>query len=229
MKKTILVTGANRGIGLSITRQLAESGHRVFLGSRNIKAGEDAAKSLLRSGLDVLPVHLDLNDPGIIDSAVKEMSESGFSPDVLINNAGILHEKSLLEMTDAEISESFAVHMKGPVRLIRALVPEMIKNGYGRIVNITSDWGSFAEGMGGPGTYGITKAGLNALTKRLSIELPSFVKINSMCPGWVRTRMGGENASRSPEEAAETAVWLATLTESGPTGGFFRDRKPLQW
>ena len=229
MTKTVLVTGANRGVGLSITKLLAESGYLVFLGSRDIKAGKDAAESFCRSGLDVLPVHLDLSDSGIIDSAVKEIADSGFKPDVLINNAGVLHQKPLLEMTDEEITESFAVHLTGPIRLIRALAPEMIKNRYGRIVNITSDWGSFAEGMGGPGTYGVTKAGLNALTMRLSKEFPYFVKINSMCPGWVRTRMGGAAASRSPDEAADTAVWLATLPENGPTGGFFRDRKPMPW
>src|SRR5215210_5832256 len=90
-------------------------------------------------------------------------------------------------------------------------------------------WGSFAEGMGGPGMYGVTKAALNALTVRLANELPSAVKVNAMCPGWVRTRMGGQGATRSPDEAADTAVWLATLPDDGPTGGFFRDRKPIEW
>ena len=120
-------------------------------------------------------------------------------------------------------------HQTGPLRLTRSLAPNMIARGYGRIVNLSSGWGSFAEGMGGPGMYGVTKAALNALTVRLVQELPSAVKVNAMCPGWVRTRMGGEGATRSPDEGADTAVWLATLPDDGPTGGFFRDREPIEW
>ena len=149
--------------------------------------------------------------------------------DVLVNNAGVLHARPLLDLTDAEIAESIVVHVTGPIRLIRSVVPSMIARGYGRIVNVSSGWGSFAEGLDGPGDYGITKAALNALTVRLAKELPPSVKVNAMCPGWVRTRMGGEGATRTPDEAAATAVWLATLSDDGPTGGFFRDRKRIEW
>lgn len=229
MKKTVLVTGANRGIGLAIARQLADLGHAVLLGSRELKAGQVAAKSLHRPELDIEAVHVDLTNAESIDAALSQIQASSRQIDVLVNNAGILHEKSLLELTDAEISDPIAVHLAGPLRLIRALVPGMIERGYGRLVNISSGWGSFAEGMGGPGLYGITKAALNALTVRFSKELPHSVKVNAMCPGWVRTRMGGESASRSPDEGADTAVWLATLPDNGPTGGFFRDRKLIKW
>ena len=229
MKRTALVTGANRGIGLAIARQLAELGNSVLLGSRDVKAGEDAARSLHRPGLDVAPIHLDLTVAATIDAAIYDIHKSGRSVDVLVNNAGVLHEKPLLELTEAEIADSIAVHLTGPIRLIRALVPTMVERGYGRIVNVSSDWGSFAEGMGGPGLYGVTKAALNALTVRLAKELPSAVKVNAICPGWVRTRMGGQSATRTPDEAADTAVWLATLSDDGPTGGFFRDRKPIDW
>jgi NAD(P)-dependent dehydrogenase (short-subunit alcohol dehydrogenase family) len=140
-----------------------------------------------------------------------------------------LHEKPLLNLADSEIADSIAVHVTGPLRLIRAVVPDMTSNGYGRIVNVSSGWGSFAEGMGGPGAYGVTKAALNALTVRLAEELPSTIKVNAMCTGRVRTRMGGRGATRSPEEAADTAVWLATLPDHGPTGGFFRDRTSISW
>jgi NAD(P)-dependent dehydrogenase (short-subunit alcohol dehydrogenase family) len=229
MKRTVLITGANRGIGLAIARQLAELGNPVLLGSRAPKAGEDAARSLRHPGLDVEPVHIDLTAAATIDAAITAIENTGRQVDTLVNNAGVLHEKPLLELRDEEIADSIAVHVAGPLRLIRAMAPSMIARGYGRIVNLSSGWGSFAEGMGGPGMYGVTKAALNALTVRLAKELPSTVKVNAMCPGWVRTRMGGQDATRSPDEGADTAVWLAMLPEDGPTGGFFRDRKPIEW
>jgi NAD(P)-dependent dehydrogenase (short-subunit alcohol dehydrogenase family) len=229
MKRTVLVSGANRGIGLAIARQLAELGNSVLLGSRDLKAGEEASKSLRRLGLDVAPVHVDLTVSATINAAINDIAQSGRQLDILVNNAGVLHEKPLLELTDAQVADSIAVHLTGPLRLIRALVPNMVARGYGRIVNVSSGWGSFAEGMGGPGAYGVTKAALNALTVRLANELPSAVKVNAMCPGWVRTRMGGEGATRTPDEGADTAVWLATLPDDGPTGGFFRDRKRIEW
>jgi NAD(P)-dependent dehydrogenase (short-subunit alcohol dehydrogenase family) len=229
MKRTALVTGANRGIGLAIVRQLAELGHMVILGSRDASAGEAAAAPLRRLGLNVASVHVDLNDPATIDAALNDIDKSSRVVDVLVNNAGVLHEAPLLELSDAQIAESIAVHLTSPIRLIRALAPAMVARGYGRIVNVSSGWGSFAEGLGGPGDYGVTKAALNAITVRLAQELPAFVKVNAMCPGWVRTRMGGESATRTPEEGADTAIWLATLPDDGPTGGFFRDRKPIDW
>jgi NAD(P)-dependent dehydrogenase (short-subunit alcohol dehydrogenase family) len=229
MQRTALVTGGNRGIGLAIVRQLAELGNSVLLGSRDLAAGEIAAAALRGIGLDVSPLHLNLTVAATIDAAVHDIEKSGRSVDVLINNAGVLHERPLLDLTDAELAESIAVHVTGPIRLIRSVAPSMIARGYGRIVNLSSGWGSFAEGMDGPGAYGITKAALNALTVRLAKELPPSVKVNAMCPGWVRTRMGGEAATRTPDEAAATAVWLATLPDDGPTGGFFRDRKHIEW
>ena len=229
MKRTVLVTGANRGIGLAVARRVAEGGNSVFLGSRDAEGGEEAAASLRKRGLDAAAVRIDLNDAATIDVAVKAIGKSGRQVDALVNNAGVLHEKPLLELTDSEIADSIAAHVTGPIRLVRLLVPGMIARGYGRIVNVSSGWGSFAEGVGGPGAYGLTKAALNALTVRLSKELPSTIKVNAMCPGWVRTRMGGPGAARTPDEGADTAVWLATLPDDGPTGGFFRDRKPIEW
>lgn len=229
MPRTVLITGANRGIGLAIARQLGELGHTVLLGARDLAAGQQAAETLRRQKLDVTPIHLDLTAADSIDAALQQINAERHHIDVLINNAGVLHERPLLDLTDAEVAESIAVHLTGPLRLVRAFVPDMIGRGYGRIVNISSGWGSFAEGLGGPGAYGITKSALNALTVRLAAELPTSVKVNSMCPGWVRTRMGGPNAERSPDEGADTAVWLATLPDHGPTGGFFRDRQPIAW
>jgi NAD(P)-dependent dehydrogenase (short-subunit alcohol dehydrogenase family) len=229
VKRTVLVTGGNRGIGLAIVRQLADLGSSVLLGTRDLEAGEEAAQSLRGPGREIEPVRIDLTDAATIDAAVEWVDKSGRRFDVLVSNAGVLHEKPLLELTDKEIGDSIAVHLSGPLRLIRSLAPNMIASRYGRIVNLSSGWASFAEGMGGPGLYGVTKAALNALTIRLAKELPSVVKVNAMCPGWVRTRMGGEGANRSPDQGADTAVWLATLPNDGPTGGFFRDRRRIEW
>jgi NAD(P)-dependent dehydrogenase (short-subunit alcohol dehydrogenase family) len=112
---------------------------------------------------------------------------------------------------------------------MRAVLPGMGARGRGRVVNVSSGWGSFAEGIGGGGAYGPAKAALNALTVRAAAQAPRGVKVNAMCPGWVRTRMGGASAARAPEEGADTAIWLATLPEDGPSGGFFRDRRPIRW
>jgi NAD(P)-dependent dehydrogenase (short-subunit alcohol dehydrogenase family) len=208
---------------------LGELGHSVLIGARRLDAGEEAAESLRRLGLDATPVHVDLSKPATIDAAIDRHHATGRSVDVLVNNAGVLHEKPVLDLSDEEIADSIAVHLTGPLRLLRALVPPMLERGYGRIVNMSSGWGSFAQGLGGPGLYGVTKAALNALTVRLADELPMSIKVNAMCPGWVRTRMGGQGARRTPEAGADTAVWLATLPDAGPTGGFFRDRKPIRW
>jgi NAD(P)-dependent dehydrogenase (short-subunit alcohol dehydrogenase family) len=151
------VTGTNRGIGLAIARQLAELGNSVLLGARDVEAGEEAAKSLRGSGRDIEPVHVDLTDSATIDAALERFAKSGRQIDVLVNNAGVLHEKPILELTDAEIGDSIGVHLAGPLRLVRALAPKMIAKRYGRIVNLSSGWGSFAEGMGGPGLYGSPK------------------------------------------------------------------------
>jgi NAD(P)-dependent dehydrogenase (short-subunit alcohol dehydrogenase family) len=204
-------------------------GYAFFLGARDPSAGAEAARSLSQLGLDVESIHVDLTLAASIDAAITAIHTSGRAVDVLVNNAGVLYEKPLLDLTDEEIATAVGVHLTGPLRLIRALVPAMVERGYGRIVNVSSDWGSFAAGLGGPDLYGVTKAALNALTVRLAHELPSAIKVNALCPGWVRTRMGGPSATRSPDEAADTAVWLATLPNNGPSGGFFRDRKPIAW
>ena len=219
MMRTALVTGGNRGIGFAIAQGLADQGLYVWIGSRDLEAGQKVAVPI-----GVQAVQLDLKDRRSIQGAVEQVGKL----DVLVNNAGVLFEDRLLGAPEA-FEESMWVMVEGPYHLISAVAPGMIRQGYGRIVNISSGWGAFSEGLGGPGAYGIAKAALNAMTLKLSKELPSTVKINTMCPGWVRTRMGGPAATRSPEEGADTAIWLATLPEDGPSGGFFRDRKPIGW
>ncbi len=225
--KTVLVTGANRGIGLAIAAGLAARGDlRVLMGSRDAAAGERAAAGL--SG-PVEAVALDLTDRAVLVEQMAAIVERHGGVDVLVNNAGVLEHAGVLDLADDAFDRSMRVNLAAPFDLVRAVVPGMIARGYGRIVNLSSGWGSFGEGLGGPAAYAITKAGLNALTVKLAAELPAGVKVNAMCPGWVRTAMGGPTATRSPEEGAETALWLATLPDDGPTGGLFRDRRPIPW
>lgn len=229
MKKIALVTGGNRGIGFAVCEALAKENIQVLLGSRNNEKGIKAAKQLQDKGLDVTAVPIDVSN---IDSILqaKEMILSQFGPvSILINNAGVLFNNSMLTAHKSELETTVSVNLMGPIHCLRTFIPDMLKLDYGRIVNVSSEWGSFACGLDGPGLYGVTKAALNGLTKRLSKELPSTIKINSLCPGSVHTDMGGPHAPRSPTKGAETIIWLALMDETGPTGGFFQDKKPIDW
>ncbi|MEO0485910.1 MAG: SDR family NAD(P)-dependent oxidoreductase [Pseudomonadota bacterium] len=209
--KRALVTGGNRGIGAAIADGLAAQGIDVTIGVRD--PGD------VRSPHKLIP--LDLAQP-----EARHLPDTTF--DILVNNAGVLFDRPLLADPEG-YRTSMCVMVDGPYDLIRQLAPAMAARGWGRIVNVSSDWGSFSEGLGGGGAYGMAKAALNGLTVLAARELPPSVKVNSMCPGWVQTRMGGAGADRSPEKGAETALWLATLPDDGPTGGFFRDKAPLGW
>ncbi len=216
---TALVTGGNRGIGRAIASALHAKGCRVTIGARVPAEGRAAAETI-----GCASVHLDLSDPETCFTAVTQ--NGGF--DILINNAGILNHVSLLSPS-SDFTDAMEVMVTAPLDLIRLCAPRWRDTGWGRIVNLSSGWGSFAEGLGGPGAYGIAKAALNALTKTLPRDLPPGVKINAACPGWVATRMGGPGAPKSPEEGADTPVWLALLPDDGPTGGFFRNRRAIAW
>jgi NAD(P)-dependent dehydrogenase (short-subunit alcohol dehydrogenase family) len=214
-----LVTGGNRGIGFEIAKGLVAAGFDVTIGVRDLASGKIAA-----SEIGAKAIAIDVTDHGAIASTIAASGPF----DVLVNNAGVLFHEPMMDRPD-QFQESIDSMVIGPYHLIRACLPHMRANGYGRIVNLTSGWGSFAEGLGGPGAYGVAKAALNALTLSLSHQLPASIKINAMCPGWVRTRMGGEGASLSPAEGADTALWLATLPDNGPNGKFFRRRKEIAW
>lgn len=218
-RPTALVTGGNRGIGRAIAEGLIAKGCAVTIGARDAGAGAKEAQEL-----GCASVTIDLEDP---DSYFAAMTASG-GFDILVNNAGVLQDVSLLAQ-DSDFDTAMQVMVTAPLDLVRLNLLHWSETGWGRIVNLSSGWGSFAEGLGGPGAYGVAKAALNALTKALPRDLPAGVKVNAMCPGWVQTRMGGEGAMRSPEEGADTAIWLSLLPDDGPTGGFFRDRKPIDW
>ncbi len=213
---TALVTGGNRGIGKAIAAGLVNAGLDVLIGARDLDAGQQAADEV-----GARAVHLDLTDPDACDRAIEGVT-------VLVNNAGLLWDGNVFDDMD-RFEATMDVSLHGPFALIRAALSAMKAAGYGRIVNISSGWGSFAEGLGGGGSYAIGKAAMNALTVIGDRDTPDVIKINAMCPGWVQTRMGGPGANRTPQEAADTAIWLATLPDDGPSGGFFRDRKPIAW
>lgn len=231
-----LVTGANRGIGLEIVKQLSRAGLIAVLASRDIEKGRAAAAKLASEGLQTPVVALDVTDAGSVRTAVDEVMRLFGHIDVLVNNAGILkegftaEETSVLEVAPDLVVQTFLTNTVGPLRLIQAVVPIMQKGGYGRVVNLSSGAGQLSDMREGFPAYRMSKAALNALTRVTAAELgPHTIKVNAMCPGWVKTDMGGANATRTVEKGAETAGWLATLPESGPSGGFFRDMRPIPW
>lgn len=234
--RTALVSGANRGIGFEIVRQLARLGVLAVIGARDPKDGVAAAEKLQSEGLDVPVVAIDVDREGSAAEAVAEVKRLYGRLDILVNNAAILIDEpggfkaSLFDLKAETVRRTMETNLIGPIRLIQAAAPLMREQEYGRIVNLSSGAGQLAEMGSGYPAYRMSKTALNALTRIAAAELGGGnIKVNAMCPGWVRTEMGGANAERSPEEGADTAVWLATLPDDGPTGGFFRDRKPIAW
>lgn len=211
--RVALVTGANRGIGLEIARQLARLGMLVALGSRDLEKGRVAAEALLAEGLEVPVIELDTSDPSSCQRAVAEVVSMFGRLDVLVNNAGVFLETqangqaSALAVGPETIEATLRTNTLGQLMLVQAAVPVMQHQGYGRIVNLSSSLGQLAEMGGNYAGYRMSKAALNAMTRTVAAELAdSPIKINAMCPGWVRTDMGGPDATRSTEQAAETAV-----------------------
>lgn len=234
--RTALVSGANRGIGFEIVRGLARLGILAVIGARDPKDGAGAAEKLQSEGLDIPVVALDVDSEESAAQAVAEVKRIYGRLDILVNNAAILidapggFKASLFDLKAETLRRTMETNLLGPIRLIQAAAPLMREQEYGRIVNMSSGAGQLAEMGSGYPAYRMSKAALNALTRIAANELGGGnIKVNAMCPGWVRTDMGGANADRSPEEGADTAVWLATLPDDGPTGGFFRDRKPIAW
>lgn len=226
--RTALVTGGNRGIGFEACRQLGRLGLRIVLTAREPARGEDAAGRLQDENLDVRFEQLDVTDSESVEACARRLAEAGLYTDVLVNNAGVYPTEGLFQVSEETFLEALEINTVGPFRTCKAFVPGMVERGYGRVINVSSGGGSFGEGLG-PAAYAVSKAALNALTVKVSQAVRGDVKANAMCPGWVRTDMGGAGAPRSPEEAADTLVWLATLPADGPNGGFFRDRKPIPW
>jgi NAD(P)-dependent dehydrogenase (short-subunit alcohol dehydrogenase family) len=231
-KHTALVTGGNRGIGLAICKGLADRGLNVVMGSRNEDNGKGAAAPMQERGGSVRVEQLDVIETASIEACAERLAADDVTVDVLVNNAGVYPEGDALATSIDQLDQAWTVNTRGPWLMVKAFVPNMIERGYGRVVNVSSGSGSFGEGLDhNHAAYAASKAALNILTVTLDDAIPADpnVKVNSMGPGWVHTRMGGEAAPRTPEEGADTALWLATLPADGPSGGFFRDRERIPW
>lgn len=237
-KKIVVVTGANRGIGFETCKQLAKNGLQVILTSRDEQKGFAVCKQLQDEGLSVQFHQLDVSDSVSINK-IQEFIEGEYGRcDVLINNAGIFPDSvdasanwpSVLDAPIEMLRSAMEVNVYGPLLLCQAFVPLMKKHNYGRIVNLSSGMGQLTHMGGNCPAYRISKTSINALTRIVSEEtLEQNILVNSMCPGWVKTDMGGPGATRELAEGADTAVWLAMLPDDGPRGKFFRDRKEFEW
>ncbi len=222
-----LVSGASRGIGREIARQLAaEHGYVVLAGARNPDSAGEPDHELIRW------VKLDVADQASVERLAEQLSEDPGRLDALVNNAGIHggsgYEAKLADVDIDDVREVLETNLFGALRLTQAMLPLLRAGEHPRVVNVSSGAGQLSEMNGGNHGYRISKTALNALT-RLTAAEGNGLLANSLCPGWVRTDMGGDSAPRSVEQGADTAVWLATLPDDGPSGGFFRDRKPIPW
>jgi NAD(P)-dependent dehydrogenase (short-subunit alcohol dehydrogenase family) len=239
-KRVALVTGGNRGIGFEIVKKLAAQGMTVLIGARSRDEGVKAQQQLEHDKLDVQFTPLDVTDALSIQSAIGRIKDNFRRLDVLVNNAGIMVDSNtgISELNLTIFQNTLETNAFGPLLLSQACLPLMKTNDYGRIVNMSSTLGSLTD-IASPDSqhaeiqspaYRLSKAILNGITVLLASELRGTnILVNSACPGWVRTDMGGDQAPLSPEQGADTPVWLATLPDDGPSGGFFRERQPIPW
>lgn len=226
-----VVTGANRGIGLETARQLAALGHTVLVCARRAEDADAAARAMADLAGTALPRRLDVTDPESVDRLARSVEAEFGRLDVLVNNAAINYDTDsrAVDVDLDEVRRTLETNLFGAWRMVEALLPLLRRSTRARVVNVSSESGSLAEMSGGTPAYGISKAALNALTRKLADELRgSGILVNSVCPGWIATDMGGPGGAPVATGAAGV-VWAATLPDSGPTGGFFRDGRPLPW
>lgn len=232
--RVALVTGANRGLGFETSRQLLARGLNVVLAGRDDRALDRACQSLElgRDEARAMVVHLDVTDPASMATAQHAVAERFGGVDILVNNAAIVlfENEDVLSIPPDAYRRTFETNVFGAIDVCRAFVPEMARAGYGRVVNVSSGAGQLARMSDYAPAYSMSKTALNAFSRILAYTYRDRgVLVNAVDPGWVRTDMGGPSAPRSPEEGADTIVWLATLPDDGPTGGFFHDRRPIEW
>ena len=232
-KRVALITGANRGLGFETARQLVAKGLTVVLAGRDAAALDRARRTLgAEDQRRAIVSQLDVTRVETITAAQRAVTKQVGSVDVLINNAAVLLGESdgVLSISADDYRRTFETNLFGVIEVCRAFVPNMAHAGYGRIVNVSSGAGQLATMSTYAPAYSMSKAALNAFTRILAGTYRGRgVLANVVDPGWVRTDMGGRSAPRSPEQGADTIVWLATLPDGGPTGGFFHDRHPIDW
>ncbi|WP_430817420.1 SDR family oxidoreductase [Carboxylicivirga sp. RSCT41] len=231
-QRIALVTGSNRGIGLATVKELLKKGHKVILTARKEEDGLKAQAKLQKYG-EVYFHPLDVADARSVERIRHYVEDEFGHLDILINNAGINYDTwhTACDANLDEVQETIRTNLMGAWRMTQAFIPLMLKQKFGRIVNVSSGAGAFNEMSGSttPG-YSISKAALNGLTVKLAADVKGKnILVNSVCPGWVRTGMGGMAAPRSPEKGAETIIWAAELPKNGPSGKFFRDMKEIKW
>jgi len=233
--RVAIVTGANRGLGLEVCRQLASQDYRVVLTSRDEAKGAAAVQALASDGLEVLYHQLDVSDDSSIARTVGFVLSALGTIDVVVNNAGIHLDESpegdrnALVTSDEILADSVNTNAFGAYRLCRRVVPIMENGGYGRIVNVSSGAGQLWDMEDDHPAYQISKTAMNAVTRIFAAASHDCVKVNSVCPGWVKTDMGGPSARLEISEGAQTIVWLATADADAPNGGFYRDRQAIDW
>lgn len=231
-KQVALVTGANRGIGYELVKQLASMGFKVILTSRDPSKGSESAQQLAETGLDVSSVVMDVTDQESIRLAAMTITETFGRLDVLINNAGVYLDENakLLSMDPAILERTMSTNFFGAYHVMHSFIPLMEKRGFGRIINVSSEYGAMsAMSSEGAGAYKISKLAMNALTRLAAAELRGDIKIFAVDPGWVSSDMGGPAAPRTPKRAADLILQLVMKGSEGPRGGFFRDGKPIDW
>ncbi len=226
-----LVTGANRGIGLEVVRQLAQDGYTAILGARDLDRGEAAASALRDEGHDVQARRLDVSDPAGIAEFGDQLERDFDRLDALVNNAAI-HYDTWQRAATADfdvVREAFETNVLGAWRSVQACLPLLRRSSSARIVNVSSGAGALTDMGGGAPAYRVSKTALNALTRMLSVELRGDgILVNSICPGWVATDMGGRGG-RPVERGAASVMWGVRIPDDGPTGGFFRDGRQIDW
>lgn len=224
-----LVTGANRGIGAEVAIQLAANGHHVLVGSRDTDRATGTAGTIASAGGRATIVELDIADAAGVTAAAQRISDEFGTLDVLVNNAAITYDTWQLA-TDADLAvvrTALDTNLFGTWQMTQAVVPLLRRSDHGRIVNVSSGAGALTDMGGHLPAYRISKVALNALTRMWAVELPG-VLVNAICPGWVATDMGG-GGGRPVADGAAGITWAATLPDTGPTGGLFRDRQPIPW
>jgi NAD(P)-dependent dehydrogenase (short-subunit alcohol dehydrogenase family) len=230
--KTVLITGANRGIGLQIAKELAKQGFRVFLGARDQASLGQALASINIERPAPESVTIDVSDSSSILRAAADLTQRIDRLDVLVNNAGIYPDKdrTILDISRDQLLQTFDTNTFGPIEVVQAFLPLLRKSGSARVINVSSGYGQLDGLSPDVPSYCLSKLALNGVTLMLAEKLRSeHIAVNSVCPGWVRTDMGGSNATRSVEEGAAGTVWLAADAPHEFTGRFFRDGEEIAW